>query len=132
MAVGETRQCSRCATTRRFVWEESAAVRKFSTPSRWSPRSLVRRSHRLAIEEACMKSGPLVWCGAAAMAIVVSVTVLSQTAGRRDFDAEYRAAVQAAKDAAGFEWLGTLVRTCVLPQSGGENTSDTIPDFVAD
>ena len=55
-----------------------------------------------------------------------------RAAGARDFDGEYRAAVQAAKDAAAFEFLGTLVRTCLLPQSGGENTSDTVPDFVAD
>ena len=55
-----------------------------------------------------------------------------RAAGARDFDGEYRAAVQAAKDAAAFEFLGTLVRTCLLPQSGGENTSDTMPDFVAD
>ena len=43
-----------------------------------------------------------------------------------DFDAEIRAALQSAKTAAGFEFLGTLVRTCLLPQSGGENT-DTLP-----
>ena len=42
---------------------------------------------------------------------------------KRDFDAEALAAVQSAKDAAGFEFLGTLVRTCLLPQSGGEDAS---------
>jgi len=52
--------------------------------------------------------------------------------GKRDFDAEYRAAVQSAKDAAGFEFLGTLVRTCLLPQSGGEDTSDKLPPYIAD
>src|SRR6266850_695111 len=56
--------------------------------------------------------------------------VFAQNSARRDFDAEYRAAVQGAKDAAGFEFLGTLVRTCLLPQSGGENTTDSVPYFV--
>ena len=70
---------------------------------------------------------------AAALAIAcgATLTLLAQAPGRRDFDAEYRAAVQGAKDAAGVEFLGTLVRTCLLPQSGGENTNDTLPDFVA-
>jgi len=66
----------------------------------------------------------LIACAAAAL-------LAAQAPARRDFDAEYRAAVQAAKDAAGFEFLGTLVRTCLLPQSGGENTTDNVPDFVA-
>lgn len=52
--------------------------------------------------------------------------------GRRNFETEYRAAVQGAKDAAGFEHLGALVRTCLLPQSGGENTTDTVPAYVVD
>jgi len=30
--------------------------------------------------------------------------------------------VESAKTAAGFEFLGTLTRVCLLPQSGGENT----------
>jgi len=51
---------------------------------------------------------------------------------KRDFDAEARAAVQSAKDAAGFEFLGTLVRTCLLPQSGGEDASDVVPPYIAD
>jgi metallo-beta-lactamase class B len=71
----------------------------------------------------------------AALAIAVGLAVGSafaqQAAGKRDFDAEYRAAVQSAKDAAEFEFLGTLVRTCLLPQSGGENTADNVPNFVA-
>ena len=70
---------------------------------------------------------------AAAVALVggLAVAIGAQTAVKRDFDAEYRTAVQGAKDAAGFEWLGTLARTCLLPQSGGENTNDPVPDFVA-
>ena len=53
-----------------------------------------------------------------------------QVSEKRDYDAEIRAAVQSAKDAAGFEFLGTLVRTCLLPQSGGENTTDVVPAYV--
>ena len=71
----------------------------------------------------------------AGMAVLLSAMVAglaAQNATKRDFDAEYRAAVQTAKDAAGFQWLGTLVRTCLLPQSGGENTNDNVPDFVTD
>jgi len=48
----------------------------------------------------------------------------------RDFDAEIRAALTSAKDAAGFEFTGTLARICLLPQSGGENTSDTLPGYI--
>ena len=33
-------------------------------------------------------------------------------------------------EAAGFDFLGTLVRTCLLPQSGGEDTRDTLPGYV--
>ena len=68
---------------------------------------------------------------AVAMTIGLAAGLPAQTRGGRDFDVEYRTAVAAAKDAAGFEWLGTLVRTCLLPQSGGENTADNLPDFVA-
>jgi metallo-beta-lactamase class B len=53
-----------------------------------------------------------------------------QTTAARDFDAEIKAAVESAKTAAGFEFLGTLVRICLLPQSGGENTNDTVPPYV--
>jgi metallo-beta-lactamase class B len=68
---------------------------------------------------------------ASVIACVATLALAAQAPAKRDFDAEYRAAVQAAKDAAQFDWLGTLVRTCLLPQSGGENTSDAIPDYVA-
>ena len=69
-------------------------------------------------------------------ALVVTVGVLAGSAGatqapvRRDFPAEIRTAIQSAKTAAGFEFLGTLVRTCLLPQSGGEDTRDNLPDYV--
>ena len=55
-----------------------------------------------------------------------------QNPGGRDFDAEIRAALQSAKSAAGFEHLGTLTRICLLPQSGGVNTSDNVPRYVRD
>ncbi len=45
-----------------------------------------------------------------------------QKPAARNFDAEIRAAVESAKTAAEFEFLGTLARICLLPQSGGENT----------
>ncbi len=50
----------------------------------------------------------------------------------RDFDEEIRAAVQSAKTAAGFEFLGTLSRICLLPQSRGTNTSNNVPRYVSD
>jgi metallo-beta-lactamase class B len=52
--------------------------------------------------------------------------------GGRDFDAEIEAALRSAKEAAGFEHLGTLNRICLLPASGGENTSDNVPRYVLD
>jgi len=50
----------------------------------------------------------------------------------RDFDAEIEAALRLAKRAAGFEFLGTLNRICLLPASGGLNTSDNLPRYVRD
>ena len=70
----------------------------------------------------------------AALALAVGLAAASaraqQGTAARDFEAEIRAAVQSAKTAAGFEFLGTLVRTCLLPQSGGEDTRDNLPDYV--
>ena len=59
-----------------------------------------------------------------------ATSVFAQQKPARDFDAEIRAAVESAKTAAGFEFLGTLVRTCLLPQSGGEDTRDNVPDYI--
>ena len=42
------------------------------------------------------------------------------------------AAQQAAKEAAEFEFLGTLARTCLLPPSRSEDLSDTVPPYVSD
>ena len=65
-------------------------------------------------------------------AILATCNALAQQAPvKRDFDAEVQAALQSAKTAAGFEFLGTLVRTCLLPQSGGEDASDNVPGYVA-
>ena len=50
----------------------------------------------------------------------------------RDFDAEIEAALRSAKRAAGFEFLGTLNRICLLPASGGVNTSNNLPRYVRD
>ena len=57
-------------------------------------------------------------------------SVLARTQTKRDFDAEIQAALGAAKNAAAFEFQGTLVRTCLLPQSGGEDTRDNLPGYV--
>jgi metallo-beta-lactamase class B len=69
-----------------------------------------------------------------AFTIVVGLGVnglLAQQAPvKRNFDAEIQAALESAKTAAGTEFLGTLVRTCLLPQSGGENTTDNVPGYV--
>ena len=66
----------------------------------------------------------------AILAGLVANGVFAQTPARRDFEAEIRAALQSAKNAAGFEFLGTFARTCLLPQSGGEDTRDNIPGYV--
>ena len=50
----------------------------------------------------------------------------------RDFAAETRDALQSAKTAAGFEFLGLLSRICLLPASRGENTSDELPRYISD
>jgi len=66
------------------------------------------------------------------MALTAPLThsVMAQEA--RDFDAEIEAAIRAAKNAAGTEFLGTLNTICLLPASGGENTSDNLPSYVRD
>ena len=65
------------------------------------------------------------------MAIVCAGAIaVGQQAPARDFDAEIRAAIQSAKTAAREDFAGSLVRTCLLPQSGGENNTDTVPGFV--
>ena len=72
--------------------------------------------------------------GVAAALIVATLGDASifarQTAAKRDFEAEIQTALAKAKTAAGFEFLGTLVRTCLLPQSGGDDTRDDVPSYV--
>ena len=68
------------------------------------------------------------------LAIVAGLSVngvfAQQAPVKRNFEAEIQAALQSAKTAAGFEFLGTLVRTCLLPQSGGEDTRDNVPGYI--
>ena len=60
----------------------------------------------------------------------VDSAVAQPTATKRNFDAEIQAALESAKTAAGFDHLGTLVRTCLLPQSGGEDANDALPRYI--
>ena len=53
-----------------------------------------------------------------------------QAPSKRNFDAEIQTALESAKTAAGFEFLVTLVRTCLLPQSGGEDSRDNVPGYI--
>jgi len=73
--------------------------------------------------------------GVAVLALVAGVGAtagLAQAQSARDFEAEIEGALRSAKTAAGFEWLGTLNRLCLLPASGGLNTSNELPRYVAD
>ena len=63
-------------------------------------------------------------------AFATNNTSAQEALSKRNFEAEVQAAIQSAKTAAGFEHLGTLVRTCLLPQSGGENLTDNVPTYV--
>ena len=63
-------------------------------------------------------------------AFATNHTSAQEALSKRNFEAEVQAAIQSAKTAAGFEHLGTLVRTCLLPQSGGENLTDNVPTYV--
>jgi metallo-beta-lactamase class B len=49
-----------------------------------------------------------------------------------DFDREIEDAIRAAKRAAGFEFLGTLTRLCLLPELGSVNETDGVPSYVRD
>ena len=70
----------------------------------------------------------------AVLAVVVGLAAgnafARQAQVTRDFEAEVRTALQSAKTAAGFEFLGSLVRTCLLPQSGGGDDSDNLPGYI--
>jgi metallo-beta-lactamase class B len=83
--------------------------------------------------------GQVTWTssrGVGAFAIVGAVAVAAISAQgtnqARDFDEEIRTAVASAKQAAGFEWQGALVRVCLQPpQIAAENTSDNLPGYIA-
>ena len=66
----------------------------------------------------------------AVAATLAAGSVSAQAPAARNVDGEIRAALQSAKDAAGFEFLGTLARICLLPQSGGDNTTDVPPGYI--
>jgi metallo-beta-lactamase class B len=57
---------------------------------------------------------------------------MSSTTPDRDFDHEIEDAIRAAKQAAGFEFLGTLTRLCLLPALGSVNETDVVPSYVRD
>ena len=69
--------------------------------------------------------------GTAIVAVVLLHGPASAQRGR-DFEAEIDAAIRSAKQAAGNQHLGTLNRICLLPASGGVNTSDVVPRYVTD
>jgi hypothetical protein len=70
--------------------------------------------------KSCVTSVSLVL---AIVAEIAAAGVFAQQAPvKRNFEAEIRAALESAKTAARFEFLGILVRTWLLPQSGGEDT----------
>ena len=71
-------------------------------------------------------------CLAVALAVLAAGSASAQQASSaRNFESEINAALESAKTAAGFEFTGTLARICLLPQSGGEDTSDKVPGYVA-
>jgi metallo-beta-lactamase class B len=63
--------------------------------------------------------------------LTASSMYAQQAAVKRNFEAEIRAALESAKNAAGFEFFGTLARICLLPQSGGVDDRDNVPPYVA-
>jgi len=80
-----------------------------------------------------MKAHALTLTLTLAAAAAISTPLAAQTArGGRDFDAEIEAALRSAKEAAGFDHVGTLNRICLLPASGGENTSNNVPGYLLD
>src|SRR5262245_60074429 len=82
------------------------------------------------MQEDVMKSGIARIGIVAAMVAAFVAGGRAQEVAKRNYEAEIRTAIQSAKTAAGFEFLGTLTRTCLLPQSGGEDGSDAIPRYV--
>ena len=79
-----------------------------------------------------MKSHVTIFAAALTLtsAITAETACAQQTPAKRNFETEISAALASAKSAAGFEFLGTLVRTCLVPQSGGDDTSDVAAPYV--
>jgi metallo-beta-lactamase class B len=50
----------------------------------------------------------------------------------RDFEQEIEDAIRAARQAAGFDFLGALTRLCLQPALGSVNTTDNVPAYVRD
>ena len=65
-------------------------------------------------------------------ATVAVGAAIAQQPAKRDFDAEIQKALAGAKEAAGFDHRGTLVRICLLPQAEGENTSNVPAPYITD
>ena len=69
-------------------------------------------------------------------AIVVLSSVAAVSAAQaqtRDYEQEYTDALASAKEAAGFEWLGTFNRLCVLPPSRGPlSTANEPAGYITD
>jgi metallo-beta-lactamase class B len=76
------------------------------------------------------RTGAMIANAAVVAGLSASSVFAQQASVKRDFDAEIRTALQSAKTAAGFEFLGALVRTCLLPQSGGDDSNDAVPGYV--
>ncbi len=68
----------------------------------------------------------------AIVSLLRPVEATAQGGVGRDFEAEIEAALRSAKTAAGFEFVGALNRNCLLPASGGLNTSNNLPRYVED
>ena len=85
-----------------------------------------------------MPDRPLVRAVSVATLIVAALTVARAASGQQVAPASARpvsdveAAQQAAKTAAGFEFLGTLARTCFLPPSRSEDLRDIPAPYVTD
>lgn len=70
--------------------------------------------------------------GMISVAALAAVAVAPGALAQRNFESEIDSALESAKTAAGFEFTGTLARICLLPQSGGEDTSDKLPAYIVD
>jgi hypothetical protein len=89
-------------------------------------------SHELPSPEEEEMRMPAVTSLITAVALAGPLGTKGASAQGRDLDAEIEEAQGSAKSAAGFEWLGTLNRLCLLPPSRGLNTSDEPPRWVRD